>query len=205
MPTLLLIRHGLTDMTGTKLIGWTPGVHLSDDGRAQADLVAERLADVPPSAIYSSPLERCIETATPSAKRFAVKVQREPGIGEVRYGDWQGKSFTQLRRLKLWEEVHRNPTRVRFPGGETLLETQQRAVAAVERIVASHPKGTVALFSHGDCIRVLLAHFLGIHLDLYQRLNVAPGSVSAVAVGARGRPAVLRVNDTGSLADLVRG
>ena len=193
-------------MTGTKLVGWTPGVHLSDRGREQADELAKRLDGVPLTAVYSSPLERCRETAAPVAQAAGREIEIDERIGEVRYGDWQGKSFSQLRKLKLWEEVHRTPTRVRFPGGETLLETQERAVAALEDIVSAHPKGIVALFSHADCIRVLLAHCLGIHLDLYQRLQVAPVSISAVAIGRTGHPVVLSVNDLGGgTAALVRG
>ena len=206
MPTVLLIRHGLTPLTGTKLIGWTPGVHLSDLGREQAEDLATRLDGVRLAAVYSSPLERCRETAAPVAKAAGHQVKIDERIGEVRYGKWQGKTFTQLSKLERWREVHRNPTRVRFPGGETLLETQQRAVAALEDAIASHPKGTIALFSHGDCIRVLLAHCLGIHLDLYQRLGVAPASISAVAIGRTGHPAVLTVNDLGGgTATLLRG
>jgi probable phosphomutase (TIGR03848 family) len=207
MPLVLLIRHGLTDHTGKRLTGWTPGIHLSKAGRAQADGLVERLAEVPVDAIYSSPLERCVETAKPLAASLKLRVRTLKDVGEVRYGDWTGKPLAQLARTKLWKTVQQNPSNARFPNGESLLEVQERAVAAVESIAAEHPKQVVAVFSHGDPIRLLIAHYSGIHADLFQRLVVAPASVSAIAVsiGAEsgaGRPFILRVNDSGTLSDL---
>ena len=200
MALLLLIRHGLTEATGKRLTGWTPGVHLSEEGREQAEGVARRVAPLRPAAIYSSPLERCRETAEPLARATGRSIRVVEDLGEVRYGDWTGRTFGQLARTRLWRAVHRSPSSVRFPGGETLGETQVRAVAALDRIVAGHARRTVAVFSHADVIRLLLAHFAGIHLDLYQRLVVAPASVSVVAAGD-GIPLLLRVNDTGSLPE----
>lgn len=202
MALLLLIRHGLTDSTGKRLYGWTPGVHLSDRGREQAERLAERLAGVPIRAIYSSPLERCTETAEPLAAATGVEVQVHDDLGEVRYGTWTGRPLAQLARTKLWRTVQHVPSRARFPGGESLLEVQGRAVRATDRILASHPKGTAAVFSHGDVIRLLLAHFIGVHPDLFQRLIVDPGSVSVVSAGD-GIPRIIKMNDTGGLADLV--
>jgi probable phosphomutase (TIGR03848 family) len=197
---LLLIRHGLTESTGKRLTGWTPGVHLSESGREQAESLARRVAPLRPAAIYSSPLDRCRETAEPLARATGRSIRVVEGLGEVRYGDWTGRTFGQLARTRLWREVQRAPSSVRFPGGETLGETQVRAIAAVDGIVARHARATVAVFSHADVIRLLLAHFAGIHLDLYQRLVVEPASISAVAAGA-GVPRLLRVNDTGSLPE----
>lgn len=201
MPLVLLIRHGLTEHTGKRLTGWTPGIHLSDKGRAQAAGLAERLAPISLAAVYSSPLERCMETAKPVAATRKLRVRASKGVGEVRYGDWTGKPLAQLSRTKLWKTVQQNPASARFPNGESLLEAQERAVEAIETIAIAHPKAVVAVFSHGDPIRLLLAHYSGIHTDLFQRLVVAPASVSAVVVG-EGRPVIARINDTGSLADL---
>jgi probable phosphoglycerate mutase len=208
MPLVLLIRHGLTDHTGKRLTGWTPDIHLSKVGRAQAEALVERLAAIPVGAVYSSPLERCMETAKPLAAARKLRVRPAKNVGEVRYGDWTGKPLAQLARTKLWKTVQQNPSNARFPNGESLLEVQERAVAAVESIAAEHPKQAVAVFSHGDPIRLLVAHYAGIHADLFQRLVVAPASVSAIAVSlgtdsGGGRPYILHVNDTGTLGDLV--
>ncbi len=202
MSLLLLIRHGMTDLTGKRLIGWTPGVHLSERGREQAAELVERLAAVPIDALYSSPLERCRETAAPLAAARSLRVSVRRDLGEVRYGDWQGRPFSQLVRTKLWKVVHEQPSAVRFPGGESLIETQHRGVRQMERILGDHPGRTVAVISHGDMIRLLIAHFTGVHIDLYQRITVETASVSAIALGGERGNHILRLNDTGSLADL---
>jgi len=202
VPLLLLIRHALTDATGRSLVGWTPGVHLSEPGRGQARALAERLAPVPFAAVYSSPLERCLETAEPLAAQRRIHVTPAEDLGEVRYGDWTGRSLAQLARTRLWKTVQSAPSNARFPGGESLLEVQDRAAREVGRIAATHPRGVVAAFSHGDVIRLVLAHFAGVHVDLFQRLVISPASVTAVALGD-GVPRIVRVNDTGAVADLV--
>lgn len=202
MPLLLLIRHGLTAATGRSLTGWTPGVHLSEQGRGQARALAERLTPVPISAMYSSPLERCLETAEPVAAQKRLSVTTTDDLGEVRYGDWTGRSLAQLSRTRLWKTVQSAPSNARFPNGESLLEVQERAAAEVGRIAAAHPRGVVAAFSHGDVIRLLLAHFSGVHVDMFQRLVISPAAITAIALGD-GVPRILRVNDTGAVGDLI--
>lgn len=201
MPTALFIRHGLTPHTGKRLVGWTPGVSLSDGGRAEAEGLVARLEPLDIAAIYTSPLERCTETAAPLVKARKIRARRLAGLGEVHYGDWQGRSLAQLRRTKQWQGVQLNPAGFRFPGGETLVETQQRGVRTMERILEETPKGTVAIFSHGDMIRLLLAHYLGVHIDLFQRIAVETCSVSVVHLSGL-RPRVVRLNDRGTLADI---
>jgi probable phosphoglycerate mutase len=202
MPLLLLIRHALTDATGRSLAGWTPGVHLSERGRGQARALAERLTPVPIAVMYSSPLERCLETAEPVAAQKRLSVTAADDLGEVRYGDWTGRSLAQLARTRLWKVVQSAPSNARFPNGESLLEVQERAAAEIGRIAAAHPRGVVAAFSHADVIRLLLAHFSGTHVDMFQRLVISPASVTAIALG-EGIPRILRVNDTGAVADLI--
>jgi len=199
---LLLIRHGLTDATGRTLVGWTPGVHLSERGRAQARALAERLGPVPLAAMYSSPLERCLETAEPVAAQKGLVVTAIDGLGEVRFGDWTGRTLAQLARTRLWGAIQQVPSGVRFPGGESFLETQHRAVREVAAIAAAHPRRVVAMFSHGDVIKLLVAHFAGLSLDMFQRLVISPASVTAVAAGD-GVPRILRVNDTGGVSELI--
>jgi probable phosphomutase (TIGR03848 family) len=203
MTVLLLIRHGVTPATDRGVLsGWTPGIHLSERGREQADRLAERLRGVPIRAIYSSPLERCRETAAPLAAALKGKVATRASLGEVRYGDWTGRPLKQLARTKLWQIVQSVPSRARFPEGESLLEVQERAVREIERIAGSHPKAVVAICTHGDVIRLGLAHYAGVHADLFQRLIVEPASVSVIALG-HGVPRILKVNDTGDLASLI--
>src|SRR3972149_10656886 len=195
MTDILLIRHGENDYTKKgKLAGWLPGVHLNETGLAQAHAVAERLAKAPVKAIYSSPLERALETASPLAKAKKLSIHKRDGVGEVRYGDWTGKSLKALARTKLWEVVQRQPSAMEFPAGETFCAVQARAVDAVQRIANDHPKNLVAVVSHGDVIKLILAYYLGTPLDLFQRILVGTGSISAVRL-TRGGPLVGRMNE----------
>jgi probable phosphomutase (TIGR03848 family) len=198
VTTLVLIRHALTDTTGRRLTGWTPGVHLSSRGRQQAEALAERLDPVPLEAVYSSPLERCRETALHIAARRGLAIHVARDLGEIRFGAWTDRPLAQLARTKLWRRVQAAPSTARFPEGESMPEAQARAAAAVERIVARHPKAAVGIVSHADTIKLLVAHLAGIHLDLFQRLVIDPASVSVVGLDD-GVPRLLLVNDTGSL------
>jgi len=200
---LLLIRHALTPHVGHKLSGWSSGVHLSEDGKKQAARLAERLHDVQIDAIYSSPLERAMETAQPIAKDHKLRIRQREEIGEVKYGELEGKSLRTLAKGKLWARLQTWPSDIRFPGGESLRETQARAVSAIERLRAEHPKQNVAVVSHGDWIRLSVAHYLGAHIDLYRRINVDPASVSAILF-FEFMPVVQVVNETGDMASLGR-
>lgn len=201
---LLLVRHGVTEATGKRLYGRSPGVHLSDKGRAQAEAVAERLRGLPIRAVYSSPLERCRETAAPIARALGHRVRTERGVLETDVGAWTGRTFGQIRRSRQWRRILSVPSSARFPDGESLPEVQARTVKALEAAASRHPGEAVVVVSHGDPIRLALAHYAGTHLDHFQRVEISPGSLSAVAIGGRGH-GVLRVNDTGDLADLLPG
>ena len=203
MATVLLVRHGLTAMTGPVLAGHTPGVHLDERGRAQAEAMAARLVPVPLAAAVTSPLERCVETAQAVLAGRSLVSSIEPRLAEVRYGDWTGKPLKDLAKQPLWRVVQAHPSAVVFPGaeGEALAGAQSRAVSAVRewdaRIAASAGPDAVWLAcSHGDIIKAILADALGLHLDLFQRIVVDPCSVSVVRYTDT-RPFVLRVNDTG--------
>jgi probable phosphomutase (TIGR03848 family) len=193
VTVFLLVRHAVTSHTGHKLTGWAPGVHLSDDGRAQAEAVAEQLAKAPIKAIYSSPIDRTRETAQAVASRHRLDVQLLDGIGEVQYGTWTNRSLKSLAQTKLWVKVQRFPSAARFPQGESLREVQARAIAELERIQARHPKQMVCVVSHADVIKLMVAHYLGVHIDLFQRIAIGPASVSAIAINDQG-PMVLSVN-----------
>jgi probable phosphoglycerate mutase len=199
---LLLIRHGLAEAAGDRLYGTTPGIHLSAKGKEQVAGLAERLSPVRLAAVYSSPFERCLETAEAITEGRGLDIHALSDLGEVDYGEWTGRTFKALQRTVLWRQVHRLPSSVRFPGGESLEEVQLRGVRALEAIAATHRRRVVAAVSHGDVIRLVLAHYAGIHIDLFHRLVADATSVSAVEI-ADGAPRIVRVNDTGTLEDLV--
>lgn len=156
MTRLFFIRHGHTDWADKKLAGWLPDVHLNEHGFKQAQALVERLQPVELAAIYSSPLERTLETAQPLAHARGLRIFKTPGLGEVQFGDWQGQSLKMLARKKEWRIVQMAPAAFRFPNGESMREMQYRAIAAVEKIAAAHPKEAVALFSHGDVIKAII-------------------------------------------------
>jgi probable phosphomutase (TIGR03848 family) len=200
MRLLLLLRHAVTEHTGARLSGWLPGLHLSEAGREQAKALAERLAPVPVDAVYASPLERCQETAAVVADAKGLKLGTVGDLGEVRYGDWTGRELKALAKEPLWKVVQATPSAARFPDGESLFEMQARAVLAVERLREVHPRQTVAVCSHADVIKAVACHYLGMHLDQFQRLIVSPASVTAFAFGPG--PYLVRLNDTGGNGDL---
>jgi probable phosphoglycerate mutase len=200
MRLLLLLRHAATEHTGARLSGWLPGLHLSEAGREQAGALATRLEGVPLDAVYASPLERCQETAAAVAGARGLKLETLEDLGEVHYGDWTGRPLKELGKEPLWKLVQATPSAARFPEGESLFEMQARAVLAVERLREAHPGQTVAVCSHADVIKALVCHYLGMHLDLFQRVVVSPASVTAFAFGPG--PHLVRLNDTGGNADL---
>lgn len=195
MTTFLLIRHGNNDWVGKALAGWTPGVHLNGEGKEQALRLAERLSGVCLHAIYSSPLERARETAAPLAARLGLEVRICKDFGEIHTGDWTGRQIADLDRETLWQRFNAFRGGTRMPGGEHMIEIQARMVAGLERLRDEHPDQTVAVVSHGDPIRAVLAHYAGIPLDLCLRLDVDPASVSVIKVAEWG-PRIVRVNDT---------
>ena len=198
MSTVLLVRHGLTAMTGPVLAGRTPGVHLDERGQKQAASLAERLAALPLTAIVTSPLERCVETAEAirTAQPTAPAWHVEDRLIECGYGDWTGRPLKELAKDPLWKVVQAQPSAVRFPSGEGLAEMATRAVAAVRDWDAKLGDGVWVACTHGDIIKAVLADALGLHLDQYQRIVPDPASVSVIRYTST-RPYVLRVNDTG--------
>jgi len=228
VTTVLLVRHGLTASTGQLLTGWTPGVSLDDRGLAQAKALAERLAPVPLTAIVTSPLERCQQTAEAIAGARGEAASESAGsapagnaptdsgegmqpvvderLGECRYGDWTGRPLKELAKDPLWPAVQAHPSSVRFPGpdGEAMLDMQHRAVTAVrdwnERL---GPEATYVICSHGDVIKAIVADALGLHLDMCQRIQADPCSLTVIRYTPL-RPFLVRLNDVGgSVADLL--
>ncbi len=185
MPLLLLIRHGENEYTKTgRLAGRLPGVNLNERGRKQAEELAESLSNAPLAAVYSSPLERAMQTAEPIAKAHNLEVIATPGLMEANVGEWQGKSVRRLALSKYWRIVQGAPSRARHPGGESFAEIQVRIVSALEEICAKHrDRDLVACVFHADPIRLAVAHFIGMPLDHFQRLGCDTGSVTLLAVG----------------------
>jgi probable phosphomutase (TIGR03848 family) len=200
MTTILLVRHAVNDYVKTgKLAGRLPDIHLNDEGNAQAEALGARLADAPIKHIYTSPLDRTMETAAAiQAHHPQVTVQTNELVSEVKYGDWEGMSIALLRVRKLWSVIQEYPSRAVFPNGEALRDAQTRAVNEIERLVQVHPNETVVVVSHADIIKMVLAHYLGMHLDNFQRLVVSPASISTITLG-HSRPYVGVINDVSHL------
>ena len=200
---VLLVRHGQTPTTGKVLPGRAAGLHLADAGREQAQRAAARIAELPRvDAIYASPLERARETAAPIAAARSMKVAIDKGLLECDFGDWTGAELSALMKKPEWQTVQRAPSTFTFPNGESFTAMQTRIVSAVDRIRVAHQGGVVVCVSHADPIKALVAHALGTHIDLFQRIVISTCSITAIAYGT-GTPVVLTVNSTGgSLTEL---
>jgi probable phosphomutase (TIGR03848 family) len=196
---VLLIRHATNDwISSGKLPCRTAGVHLNERGCSEAEALAERMATLPIKGIYSSPLERAMETAQAVARRLNLPVQVVDGVQETDCGEWQGQSIDELAKTDLWRMVQLYPSGFRFPGGETFADIQARMVAAVDGLRAAHPGELIAIFSHADPIKIAIAYYAGIPLDLFQRISVSPASISEFAFSTYG-PRLLRINDSAHL------
>jgi len=199
-PTLvLLVRHGKTPTTGDKLPGRARGLHLSDQGREQAERAGARIGALQKgsvAAVYASPMERTRETAAPIARAVGKRVRTEAGLLECEFGAWTGQKLSTLRKKPEWRAVQRYPSSFRFPRGESFAEMQTRMTGALHRLVAAHPGDTIVAVSHADPIKAAVADAMGTHLDLFQRIVISPCSITAIWYGSDG-PAVLTVNSTG--------
>jgi probable phosphoglycerate mutase len=203
MTTILLIRHAVNDFVKTgRLAGWTPGVHLNEEGQAQAEALGLRLADAQLDHIYASPIDRTMETAQAIAQHHPhLTVEATTDIGEVQYGDWEGKKIRDLAQRKMWSVVQEYPSRAYFPNGETMRGVQVRIVDAIEGYVQKHPNQTIALVFHADLIKMTLAHYLGMHLDVFQRIVISPASISTLQL-EHSRPFVVSMNDMAHVLEL---
>ena len=203
MTTFLLIRHAVNDYVKTgKLAGRLPGIHLNAMGQRQAAALGERLASAPLDCVYASPMERTMETAAAIVKHHpGLQTQAHEGINEVRYGAWRGAAISDLARRKMWQVVQEYPSRAVFPDGESLRDAQNRIVDAVEALAKAHPAQMIALVCHADLIKLALAHYLGMHLDVFQRIVIAPASISVLHL-RHSRPLVMGMNDIAHLAAL---
>jgi probable phosphomutase (TIGR03848 family) len=196
MPVVLLIRHGENDVMHRRLAGRLPGVHLNEPGRGQAVALVERLKNISVDAIYSSPLERALETAEPLAATRELPVQVNPGLLEIDYGQLQGKTYKQLQRINTWKMLQVEPSRVQFPGGESLTGAIRRVTAALNQILESYAKNEVIVcFTHADVVRLTVSYYLHMPLDDFQRLRIAPASITGLQLG-EGIPQLIFMNLT---------
>jgi probable phosphoglycerate mutase len=205
MTHILLIRHAVNDFVKSgKLAGWTPEVHLNDEGRDQAEALGSRLAEAPLRSLYASPLERTMETAE-AIRRYhpQLEIVHIDGIGEVEYGDWEGQEISKLTKTKMWQVVQEYPSRAYFPNGESMRAVQMRAVNAIEHLAVAHPGDLVAVVTHADLIKMALAHYLGMHLDNFQRIVISPASISSLMLSF-GRPYVVTMNDIAHILQMER-
>ena len=193
MARFYLIRHAMNDFVGKKLAGRMPGVHLNEEGRAQARLLARKLAAAGIERVYSSPRERALETAEALSEAIGVKVETRPTLDEVESGDWTGKTFAELEADPRWQTYNRFRSGTRVPGGETMLETQGRVVTEILNLYEAHPSATIAIVSHADPIRAALVYFLGMPIDFFQRIEISPASFSVLTLEEWG-PVILAIN-----------
>jgi probable phosphoglycerate mutase len=194
--TILLIRHGENDWTEThKLAGRTPGVHLNEYGQQQAKALGERLAKIELKAIYASPLERTVETAQAIANQQKLEIKTRSGLLEVDYGEWTGQKIEDLAKHESWPVIQFYPSGAGFPGGETMYAMQARFVQELNELTRKHPGEMIAVVGHADLIKAAVAHYLGVHLDLFQRIVISTASITTISFGKMG-PRVLSVNDT---------
>jgi len=195
MTRFLLIRHATTEAIGKRLAGRRPGMHLDEAGRRQAQVLAERLSRLPVAAIYSSPLERTLETAEPIAKLLGREVVSREELLEIEFGDWTGKDFGELDAVPGFQRFNGFRSCSPVPGGEFMLQAQLRMVLGLDALRRLHPDECVAVVSHGDMIRAAIAHYAGIPLDLFQRLEVSPASISTIDIDDR-TVRLIGINDT---------
>ena len=198
MTTFYLIRHANTDFIGKVLCGRMPGVHLNAEGRAQAERLAERFRGIPIDSLCSSPLERALETAEPLAKAFGLTVRTADEISEVEYGEWTGRAIADLLNGSAWHSYNTFRTAAHIPGGETVLQLQNRVVGWLESIRREQSGERVAVVSHADPIKAAVTHYAGLHLDMFYRFEISPASVTVVQVTDAGS-LVLTLNNSASI------
>jgi probable phosphomutase (TIGR03848 family) len=183
---VLLVRHGAGAHVGRRLAGRAPGTTLNDEGRAQAERLAEVLAPLAPAAVYASPLERAHETAAPLARRLGADVRTVEGLTELDFGEWTGADFHAMADDPAWRHFNSYRSGTRIPGGELMLEVQARAVAELLRLRDRHEDETIVAVSHGDTIRAILGHFAGIPIDLLHRVEISPASITELELAEWG-------------------
>ena len=201
MIRILLIRHATTDAVGKRLSGRMPGVHLNEEGRKQAGHLASAVIGLPLAGIYSSPLERALETAEPMAKLLKLKTVASDSFLEIDFGQWTNCSFEQLQNDQAFQRFNSFRSATRIPGGESMLEAQARIITGLQKLHGKHQEETVAVISHSDLIKAAISYYAGIHLDMFQRIEISPASVSILDI-FENTARIILINHTGELKNL---
>ncbi len=183
MTTFFLIRHASCRGVGQTLWGRTPGICLNEKGEMQAQRLADRFKNIQLDAIYSSPLERTLQTATAIAQSMKLEVKKSTAANEINFGEWSGKNFDELSSDCQWRRFNSHRSMTMIPGGESFLEVQNRIIKEIEELAAHHGKAKIAIVSHADVIRAAVAYFAATPIDMIERFEISPCSVSVVAVG----------------------
>ena len=199
MTTFFLIRHAACSGLGQILWGRTPGICLNETGKLQAQRLAERFHGITLQAIYSSPMERALETAETIARTMNLEVNKNPAFDEIDFGEWSGKSFDTLASDEVWRRFNSHRSTTTIPGGEAFLEVQTRVVMELERLSSQHNDARVAIVSHADVIKAAVGYFAATPIDLLQRIEISPCSVSII----KNSTSLLTINNTGALSDLL--
>jgi len=202
MTTFFLIRHAASNASSDVLTGRAPGIALSDIGREQARGLARRFAEVELAAVWSSPMERAVQTAIPLGFVSNLPVKQSPGLNEVEYGDWTGKSFSSLDEDPLWRRFNHSRRDTRIPGGEAIPDVQSRVITQLSIISRQYGSQNIAVVTHAEPIRLVLAYCLDSSDYLHDRLEIGLASISIVRWSER--PIVLSVNNILSLQSLPR-
>lgn len=204
MTIMLLVRHASNDYTKEgRLAGWIPGVHINAQGQREADELARRLSKLPIEAIYSSPLERAVDTANAIAACHRLTVEIREGLGEGNVGEWTGKTIKELQATDLWKAIQTKPVGVNPPGGESIDQVQARMVSEFERIRGAHSEGLVVIVSHADPLKAAISHYLGWDLNLFQRIAISPASASVLLLEDE-KSQLLLLNHTGEIPKFER-
>lgn len=199
MTRFYLIRHGEKASPPQILSSRTPGIHLTDLGRRQAEAIAQRLGGEAVHRLYSSPMERAQETAAPLARLKQLPVEILEGLHECEFGDWTNQSVDALKAAPSWGPFNTFRSGTRAPGGEWMLEVQARFVGEMLRLRDRFPDQSMALFSHGDPIRSALMYFTGTPLDFWERFEISIGSITVIDLTLYGVK-IARVNEVPLLA-----
>ncbi len=181
--TFFLVRHAAHALLGRVLAGRSPGVHIDEAGRIQAEQVARRLADERISVIEAGPQPRTRETAAPIAARVGLPVGIELALDEVDVGEWTGRTFHELEADPRWRTWNKARGSAGAPGGETMGEVQARIVCHLDRVRGKHPEGRVVMVSHGDVIKAAIVFYLGLTLDALSRFEISPAGLSTLVIG----------------------
>jgi broad specificity phosphatase PhoE len=199
MTLVWLVRHGMTDAVGHRLSGRLPGFPLSQYGRAQVARLSERLGRARLAAVYTSPLERALETARAIALRHELRPIIRPALTDIDFGAWNGLSYLELETVPAWRTFNAYRSGVRPPGGEHVSEVQMRMVSELECLRQEHPSDCIAIVSHADPLRTAIGFYLGVTIDLQHRLAVDPASLTLLELNSEG--ARLRLlNDTSTVS-----